>query len=173
MKIIISLIISALLINFSGNLDLTHVLNSQKILSIFFFYKEGCDLLKFSHKNSKPDFYKRLRNKECNGEPIFKMLDDDFFLYKLPNSKYWCDSYTPSKLVVCHAECDEIRFDISTLYEATGAIAHEYNSHIEEWESMTGEILTCNDNRDFDNVLTIAGSVDNSKEKIQEIKGII
>ena len=100
------------------------------------------------------------------------MLDDDFFIYKLANSDYWCDSYTPSKLVVCHAECDEIRFDMSSLYQKSGATAYEYQSHIEEWTVIPEENLTCKDHNELKNVLTFDGVV-TDKQHIEKIKGVI
>lgn len=113
---------------------------------------EGCDLIKFSHNNGKSDFYERLEGKTCNGEPIYKMLGDVFFMYKLPNSDYWCDAYTPSKLVLCHSECDEVRFKIDNLYSRDGIVPEEYNGHFDEWIKVDEDKLICNDVAEFENV---------------------
>ena len=113
---------------------------------------DTCDLIKFKHKTGKADFYEKLEGKSCNGEPIYKMLGDVFFMYKLPHGNFWCDSYTPSKLVICHAECDEIRFEIGELYSREGATPQEYNGHFNEWMQVTGESVACNDVAEFEGV---------------------
>ncbi len=130
-------------------------------------FSEACDLIKFKHKSGKPDFYERLDGKTCNGEPIFKMLGDVFFIYKTPNSKYWCESYTPSKLVICDAECDEIRLDMEGLYSAEGITPEEYNGHFDEWIKLGDDVVTCNDHNVLNDVF-----VHDSTANIKEISQI-
>lgn len=102
------------------------------------------------------------------------MLGDAFFIYKLPNSHLWCESYTPSMLVICHAECDEIRFDIQNLYSQEGIIPEEYNGHLDEWIQLTDEKITCNDHEVLQDVFVHDSPVNianmheiQSKQKIQ------
>ncbi len=116
------------------------------------FSVESCEMIKFKHKSTKPDFYERLEGKTCNGEPIFKMLGDVFFIYKSANNKYWCESYTPSKLVICDAECDEIRLDMENLYSPEGITPEEYNGHFNEWIQLTDDLVTCNDHNILNDV---------------------
>ena len=97
------------------------------------------------------------------------MLGDVFFMYKLSNSKYWCDSYTPSKLVICQAECDEIRFDFDDIYSRNGSRPQEFNGHFLEWINVSGSIA-CHDNQDpVDDVIVFKS--DSQKEDIKHIQG--
>lgn len=133
-------------------------------------YGEACDLIKFQHKTGKADFYEKLDGKNCNGEPVYKMLGDVFFMYKLSHGNYWCDSYTPSKLVICHAECDEIRFKVDNLYSPLGVTPEEFNGHFNEWIQVAEDSIMCNDVAEFEGVFVHDSPTDVSQ--IGQIQGI-
>lgn len=101
----------------------------------------------------KADLFEKLSNeKKCNGMPIYKAIDDLFFIYKLAHSDYWCNSYLPSKIVVCQAECDEVRFDFNNVFSRQGAIPQEFISHYSEWIPLSNQAIQCNDEEYIDEI---------------------
>ncbi len=85
--------------------------------------------------------------------PIYKMVDDLFFMYKLAKSNYWCNSYIPSKIVICQAECDEVRFDFDSVFTGQGAIPQEYFGTYSEWIPLPNQSIVCNDEEYLDDVV--------------------
>ena len=124
--------------------------------------------MSFKQGSGKADFYKKLEGKQCNGQPIYKMLDDVFFMYKLADSNLWCDTYLPSKLVVCQAECDEVRFDFPRVYSQQGAIPQEYNDEYSEWVPLANQAIFCQDFKEaHGDVFVVNSTIDQLKNNLK------
>jgi hypothetical protein len=96
------------------------------------------------------------------------MLGDSFFIYKLDKSNYWCDSYSPSKLIHCQSPCDEIRFDLNDIYSPNGSRPEELDGASNEWKPLLKSKISCED--EIDDVIVL-NSTDINDKNVKILQG--
>ena len=101
-------------------------------------------------------YYKREElKKECNGYPIFKMLDDSFYMYKSNDNNYWCDTYLPNNIVRCDFVCSEVRFTlvdnkfVNSSDEMNRVHPEELDLDSNTWKKNLHDFISCVDNQEL------------------------
>ena len=124
--------------------------------------------MRLKQASGKPDFYQKVEGKQCNGEPIYRMLGDVFFMYKPTDSDLWCETYLPGKLVMCQAECEEIQFDFAQVFSPQGAVPQEYNERLGGWYPLTDMTIFCEDmKKSPEDIFVVNSTVEQQKTNIK------
>ena len=89
--------------------------------------------------------------KTCNSQPIFKMLNDSFYIYK-SHENYWCETYLLNHEIKCNASCTDVRFLLfgDKFVESSETLnrtsPEEYDLRLRVWQKKPNDFISCADN---------------------------
>ena len=75
--------------------------------------------------------------------PVYKLTDKPFYIYKSANSNFWCDSFN----VTCGNECTELRFDFDQLLKSqqTSITPQYFDKRFGKWFPKQTDSIACSD----------------------------
>ena len=99
------------------------------------------------------NYYKREEGLACNEQPVYKMFQNSFYIYKSKDSNYWCDSYLPENIVNCDVACAEVRFSLTNnqFVDLNSSVVNKatpegYDFRFRMWEKKPNDFISCADN---------------------------
>jgi hypothetical protein len=79
--------------------------------------------------------------------PVYKLTDKPFYIFKSASSNFWCDSFMSDEKFSCQSECTEVRFDFDLLLKSqtSSLIPQYFDKRFLKWFPKTTDSLTCSD----------------------------